>query len=145
MELRTEVEIEAPPERVWAVLTDFARYHEWNPFITRIAGELSAGRKLSVTLSPPDGREWTLRPSLVVCDAPRELRWLGHLWFKGLFDGEHFFQCHDAGGGRTRFVHGENVTGFLVKYVAPTLTNVTRGFVYMNQALKKRVEGRAQP
>ena len=142
MELRTEVEIDAPPDDVWAVLTDFPRYHEWNPFITRIGGELSVGTKLSVTLSPPESRDWRFRPSLVVCDAPRELRWLGHLWFKGLFDGEHFFQCHEAAGGRTRFVHGENVNGFLVKFVASSLTNVARGFVYMNQALKKRVETR---
>lgn len=140
MELRTELEIEAPPEQVWAVLTDFQRYHEWNPFITRIFGELRVGEKLSVTLSPPESRDWTFRPSLLVCDAPRELRWLGRLWIKGLFDGEHFFQCHEADGGRTRFVHGENLKGFLVKYLS--MTNVARGFVYMNQALKKRVEGR---
>jgi hypothetical protein len=143
MELRTELEIDAPPERVWAVLTDFSAYHEWNPFITSIGGELSVGEKLSVTLSPPEGRDWRFRPSLVVCDAPRELRWLGHLWFKGLFDGEHFFQCREAGSGRTRFVHGENVNGLLVKYVAGSLSNVARGFVYMNEALKRRVEARA--
>jgi hypothetical protein len=140
MELRTEVEIDAPPERVWAVLTDFARYPEWNPFITRISGELEVGTKLAVTLSPPESRDWTFRPSVLVCDAPRELRWLGHLWFKGLFDGEHFFRCLPADGGRTRFVQGENLKGFLVKYVTASLTHVTRGFVYMNQALKKRVE-----
>ena len=142
MELRTEVEIDAAPERVWAVLTDFPRYHEWNPFITRIGGELRVGEKLSVTLSPPESRDWTLHPSLLVCNAPRELRWLGHLWIKGLFDGEHFFQCHEADGGRTRFVHGENMKGFLVKYLSGNMTNVARGFVYMNQALKKRVESR---
>lgn len=140
MELRTELEIDAPPERVWAVLTDFRAYHEWNPFITHIGGALRVGEKLSVTLSPPESRDWRFRPSLLVCDAPRELRWLGHLWIKGLFDGEHFFQCHEAVGGRTRFVHGENLKGFLVKYLSGNMTNVARGFVYMNQALKKRVE-----
>jgi hypothetical protein len=143
MELRTELEIEAPPERVWAVLTDFSAYHEWNPFITSIQGNLGVGEKLAVTISPPEGRDWSFRPSLVVCEAPRELRWLGHLWFKGLFDGEHFFQCNEAASGRTRFVHGENLKGFLVKYAGPMMTKVTRGFVYMNQALKKRVEGRS--
>jgi len=142
MELRTELVIDAPPERVWEVLTDFRAYQEWNPFISRIGGELSVGQKLSVTLSPPEGRDWSFRPSVLVCDAPRELRWLGHLWFKGLFDGEHFFQCHEAEDGQTRFVHGENLNGLLVKHVLPMITNVQRGFVYMNQALKRRVESR---
>jgi hypothetical protein len=42
-ELRREIEIDAPPERVWAVVTDFAAYPEWNPFIRRIRGELHEG------------------------------------------------------------------------------------------------------
>lgn len=142
MELRTEIEIDAPPERVWSVLTDFPAYHEWNPFITGLSGGLSVGERLSVTLSPPESRARIFHPRLVVCDAPHELRWLGHLWFKGLFDGEHFFQCRELEGGRTRFVHGENFRGLLVKYVAGQLSNVARGFVYMNEALKRRVEGR---
>jgi hypothetical protein len=141
MELRTEVQIARPPERVWEVLTDFSRYHEWNPFITNIKGDLSAGSRLEVTLSPPEGREMTVRPTVTLSNGPNELRWLGHLWFKGLFDGEHFFQCHELESGHTRFVHGENFQGVLVRFVGPTLTRVARGFVYMNQALKKRVEG----
>jgi hypothetical protein len=141
MELRTELQIDRPPHRVWEVLTDFSKYHEWNPFITNIKGDLSAGSRLEVTLSPPEGRELTVRPTVTVANGPNELRWLGHLWFKGLFDGEHFFQCHELESGHTRFVHGENFQGVLVRFVGQTLTRVARGFVYMNQALKKRVEG----
>ena len=31
--LHTEIQIEAGPAEVWAVLTDFARYADWNPFL----------------------------------------------------------------------------------------------------------------
>ena len=34
-ELHSEIEINAPVERVWEVLTDFASYPRWNPFIRR--------------------------------------------------------------------------------------------------------------
>jgi hypothetical protein len=140
VELRTEIEIVAPPDRVWDVLTDFGAYHEWNPFMTAVEGTLAVGSKLHVTLSPPESDEVRLRPSLVVCDAPRELRWLAKRWVPGLFDGEHFFRCVEAAAGRTRFVHGENIEGLLLKFSAEHVKQLARGFVYMNEALKRRVE-----
>ncbi len=143
MELRTELEIDAPPARVWQALTDFSAYHEWNPFITRIAvkGELQRGAVLTITVSPPESSEATFRPEVLVCEEPRELRWRGKLWVKGLFDGEHYFLCQETPEGRTRFVQGENFKGLFVKMLGKQLTHVARGFVYMNQALKSRVEG----
>jgi uncharacterized protein YndB with AHSA1/START domain len=35
-ELHSEIEIDASAERVWAILTDFASYPRWNPFIRSI-------------------------------------------------------------------------------------------------------------
>jgi hypothetical protein len=140
LELRTEIEIAAPPARVWEVLTDFSTYHEWNPFITRIGGDLAVGGTLDVTVSPPESDDFSFHPEVVVCDGPRELRWRGKLWLRGLLDGEHFFQCHEAEGGSTRFVHAENFEGLLLKFVGARLQHVARGFVYMNLALKRHVE-----
>ena len=142
MQLRTEIEIEAAPEQVWSVLADFPRYNEWNPFIVRAKGELVRGQRIEVMLSMPESnREMTFRPELVVVDPARELRWKGRLLVPGLFDGEHFFQLSEAAPRRTRFVHGENFSGIFVKFMGRTLTHTSRGFVYMNQALKRRVEG----
>ena len=140
MQLRTEIEIDAAPERVWSVLTDFPHYHAWNPFITSVEGDLAVGSTLVIRVSPPESSESKLRPKLLVCEAPRELRWRGHLFVKGLLDGEHFFQVEELPEGRTRFVHGEDFSGLLLRFVHRQLTEVARGFVYMNQALKKRVE-----
>ncbi|HEX3776339.1 MAG TPA: SRPBCC domain-containing protein [Polyangiaceae bacterium] len=143
MEIRTEVEIAAPAARVWHALTDFADYHEWNPFITHISGELREGGTLTVCLSLPEGSDHELRPELLRCQTNEELRWRGHLLFPGLFDGEHFFRLQELGPDRTRFVHGETFSGVLVRFAGRTITRAARGFVYMNQALKKRVEAGA--
>ena len=140
MELRTEIEIAAPAERVFRVLTDFSTYHEWNPFITSVAGVPSVGAELSVTLSPPESEATTFRSKVLVYDEPRELRWLGKLWIPALFEGEEFFRCNQAEAGQTRFSHGVNLHGFLLKFLGERLKHVARGFVYMNQALKRRVE-----
>jgi hypothetical protein len=139
MQLRTEVEIDAPPREVWRVLADFRAYPEWNPFITQISGQLLAGQRLAVTFGSSEGRQWSFKPTLLVVEPERELRWLGHLWIKGLFDGEHFFTLREL-DGKTRVMHGEDFRGILVKLMHKTLTDAARGFVGMNQALKRRVE-----
>jgi Polyketide cyclase / dehydrase and lipid transport len=33
-----QIDIHATPQRVWQLLTDFAAYPDWNPFITRSSG-----------------------------------------------------------------------------------------------------------
>lgn len=143
MEIRTELEIAAPAAEVWGILTDFARYQEWNPFITEIASDGVEGHPLRVLLSLPEGRDHTIKPRLVRFEENRELRWRGHLLFPGLFDGEHFFRLEAVTPERTRFVQGENFSGILVRYSGRTITRAARGFVYMNEALKRRAEASA--
>ncbi len=140
MEIRTELEIAAPVREVWGILTDFARYQEWNPFITEILGEAVVGSALRVQLSLPEGRDHQLKPRLLKVEENRELRWRGHLVLPGLFDGEHFFRLEAVGPNRTRFVQGENFEGILVRFSGRTITRAARGFVYMNEALKRRAE-----
>ncbi|MGZ4891826.1 MAG: SRPBCC family protein, partial [Halobacteriota archaeon] len=48
--IRAEIEINASAERVWHILTDFAAFPQWNPFIRQISGELTVGGKLDVFL-----------------------------------------------------------------------------------------------
>ena len=139
-ELKTEVEIDASPEQVWKVLTDFEKYDQWNPFVTSISGKLAEGERLRVVLSPPESRDFVIKPVLLKVAPGEELRWRGKLAFEFLFAGEHYFRLHALEDGRTRLAHCENFSGWLVKYLGRTFTHTARGFVGMNQALKKRVE-----
>ena len=38
-EIQTEIETDAPPEDAWRVLTDFASYPAWEPFVKKVLGE----------------------------------------------------------------------------------------------------------
>jgi hypothetical protein len=139
--LHSEIEIDAGAELVWGVLTDFASYPEWNPFVREISGEPEVGERLEVRLEPPGGRGITLRPTVLEAEPERELRWLGHLWVSGLFDGEHSLSIHPLGEDRVRFVQAETFTGMLVPLFARSLDDGTRrGFEEMNRALKERAE-----
>ena len=134
------VEIEAPPERVWRELADTASYPRWNPFIKRLEGELREGAKIDVEIEPPGGRAMTFKPTVTAMKTGRELRWLGHLLVRGLFDGEHRFEIEDLGGGRSLFTQSERFAGLLVRPFAGTLAKTERGFEAMNRALKERAE-----
>lgn len=144
-ELRTEIEIDAPPATVWAILTDLATYRDWNPFITSAAGTLAVGERLVNRLGPPGGKPITFEPTVTEVDAGRSLEWLGRLVLPGLFDGRHRFELVGDGGG-TRLLQTERFTGVLVPLLRKSLDTRTRaGFEAMNAALKARAEGPDAP
>jgi hypothetical protein len=62
------------------MLTDFAAFPQWNPFIRQISEELKVGSKLEVLLRPSGQRGMRFRPVLLAAEPSRELRWLGRLW-----------------------------------------------------------------
>jgi hypothetical protein len=143
-ELTTHVDIDAPTEAVWAVLTDFDSYHEWNPFM-RVAGRASENARIHVELALSEGRSARFRPTVTRVDPSRELRWLGHLWTPGLFDGEHRFELATLDDGRTRLTHAERVSGLFAPLVWRLTSGPTeRGFEAMNAALKRRAEAGAE-
>ncbi len=140
-ELRSEIEIQASAERVWQLLTDFASFPQWNPFIRRASGIIRPGERLEVYIQSPGARGMTFRPTVLTAEPNRELRWLGHFLIPGLFDGEHIFTIEPLGTQRVRFVQREIFTGWLVPFFARILgTDTRRGFEKMNQALKIRAE-----
>jgi hypothetical protein len=139
-EIRSEIEIEASAATVWGVLTEFAAYPEWNPFMLSAAGELTQGGQISVTMQPPGHGASTFRPTLLSVDAGRGFRWRGHLVVPGIFDGEHVHEIEALGPRRTRYLQREQFRGVLVPFVGGMLRDTARGFNEMNAALKARAE-----
>jgi hypothetical protein len=145
-ELRTEIEIDASVERVWAALTDFASFPHWNPFIRRIDGAPVVGSRLDVWIGASGTRGMRFRPTVRAVAPNRELRWLGSLGIRGLFDGEHIFELTPLAPDRARFVQRERFRGVLVPLFARSLErDARRGFEEMNRALRARVTGRPNP
>ena len=117
-ELRTEIEIQASAERVWQLLTDFASFPQWNPFIRKASGNIRVGERLEVRLQPSGASAMTFRPTVLKVEPNREFRWLGHLLISGLFDGEHIFTIEPLGESRVRFTQREFFKGLLVPLLA---------------------------
>ncbi|OLD64216.1 MAG: polyketide cyclase [Acidobacteria bacterium 13_1_40CM_2_68_5] len=135
----SQIEIEAPPHRVWDTLVDFDAYADWNPFIRKIGGAARPGGRLTVEIHPRGGRPMTFRPIVLRAQPHRELRWRGRLLLPGLFDGEHIFSIAPLSSTRVRFSQREKFSGLLVPLGRRMLLDATlRGFEEMNQALERR-------
>lgn len=140
-EVRTEIDIRASDERVWQILTDFPNFVNWNPFITKISGDLKKRARLKVRIQPQGERGMTFRPIILDVEPMRELHWIGRFAVPGLFSGEHIFTIEPLGKDHVRFIHREIFTGlFVLIYARNFDTNIRQGFEDMNQALKAKAE-----
>jgi hypothetical protein len=138
--LQTEIQIQASPEKVWKILTDFAKYPEWNPFITRAVGRDEVGS--AVDISVPSGSKVLKLHCIVIKAEPKQvLCWKYHVGLPFLFRGEHSFTIEPMGSNYVRFVDQEIFNGLFVPMQAQDIdTNSRHGFEAMDQALKMRAE-----
>jgi hypothetical protein len=137
--IETAVDIMATPARVWDILTDFPAFPVWNPFIVSAYGKPETGAWLELHYRTRTGRALMVRPTVIVAERERELRWRGRLLFPGLFQGDHFFRIEEH-SGTVHFIHGETFSGLAVGLMPDRLRATHRGFDAMNTALKKRAE-----
>jgi hypothetical protein len=136
--LSATIRIEAPPMAVWAILTDLARYPEWNPLFREAAGDIAVGKRITLrSVHPASGRMMTVKPKLVAAEPGVELRWAASL--PGIMRGEHSFSLSLVSGG-TRLVQSENFRGLLVPFSGKTFASTEASFQALNEALKKRAE-----
>ncbi|MCL2394898.1 MAG: SRPBCC domain-containing protein, partial [Acidimicrobiaceae bacterium] len=91
-----EIDIGAPPGRVWEVFTDVSSFPSWNPFIRKFEGDLVPGEKVRVTLAL-GRRLMHFRPEVTVVRPPREIRWLVRQPIPGIFDVERAFEFEPSG------------------------------------------------
>ncbi len=140
-EIKTQITINASPEKVWSILMDFKNYPQWNPFIKTIEGEVLVGKKMKAKLQPPGAKGMVFKPIILKVEKNKTFIWLGHLLMPGLFDGEHIFELVDNQNGSTTFIQREKFKGILVPLFKKMLdVNTVNGFEQMNSALKKQAE-----
>jgi hypothetical protein len=97
-QIKTSITISARKEKIWQIPTDFDNYPEWNSFIKSVSVDVKVGNQIRIKL-----QGMTFKPIVLTLNENTELKWLCHLWFKGLFDGEHIFYATDNGNGTTNF------------------------------------------
>jgi uncharacterized protein YndB with AHSA1/START domain len=128
--------IEAPPERVWLVLTDAAAWPDWDSGVTRVEGRIALGEKVSVTVAANPGRSFPVKVAQL--DSPERMVFLGGMP-AGLFTGRRTYTLAAEGTG-TRFTMREEYTGPLAGMFFRSIPDLGPSFRRFADGLKHRAE-----
>ena len=77
-ERRAEATVEAPPERVWALLTDFARMPEWSPELVRMVPLKPGGLRVGqwyLGINRRKAAVWPTRSVVTTLEPGRTVAW----------------------------------------------------------------------
>lgn len=139
--IETKIIIDAPIALVWEVFSDFSAYPNWNPFLKKVSGKPEVGARLEILPVIGKGKPTRFTPRVLKVEAEQEFRWLGHLFVRGIFDGEHYFKFRALSNQQTEFVHGEQFRGVISPLLLKMIGSDTKvGFEAMNKALKEKTE-----
>lgn len=141
LRIETVIGIAAPAPRVWAVLTDFAGYARWNPWVVEVRGGLTPGGILALrSVHAPGEKPMPSRVRLVAADFP-QMHWEGGHEDATYFRGNRRFRC-EADGDVCLFRHEEAFTGAAAEAVLRRHGDRIRAnFERFNAALKRAAEG----
>jgi hypothetical protein len=138
---RTTFRVDAPRDVVWAVLSDFGRYPDWNPSVPAISGDLSVGSTVSLTLAMPGRPSPNVKAQLTEVVPARRLRWHGNVGADWLFAGDRDFVIEATEDGAVDITHVEDVRGAMFPLFRLAMGSAIQqhhdGF---NAALKQRAE-----
>jgi hypothetical protein len=108
--------VQGPKREVWAVLTDFERYDEWNPVVTSAVGEAVEGGDLDLEVVLPGHDPESLDAKVLIVRPERKLRWQDRLLLPGLRDWEYEFALEPLEDGRVLVVQQLRVEGLLAPF-----------------------------
>jgi len=141
MQLHAQIEIAAPPQRVWEILTDFSAYGQWNPVFERIrSNSLTKGKSMRYSIRTPEGRLSHNRGVWQEVAKDKAIAWSSVLIHSKLYKVAHRFELNAVGQERTLLVHTEQFTGLLAsKIYHDTADKWSQSLHKLNQALTQRV------
>src|SRR4051812_18498056 len=155
MKVDTEIQIQAPVEKIWRVLGDFKSYPEWNPLVTAVHGEPALEARIQMDMFylknyvTKTGTRITENVVVTGLNAPKYFSWVwdsgvGHWWLSA----EHVFRLRERDDGKVMFFNEIFYTGFSTVKLLGFLEfrrdaleqKVKLSMIKMNEALKERVE-----
>ena len=130
--------IAAPPEVIWAILTDAPSFTAWNSTIVKLEGTIALGQKIHLTSI--DNKEKVFDLTVSSLDAPKHM-----VWEDGgsMFLGVRHFTLLPGTDGTTTFAMSETFSGGMLGMIEGSLPDFTKTFDTFAADLKKTAEAKA--
>jgi hypothetical protein len=133
---RVTCEIQAPPERIWSLLTDASRFPAWNSTVTSLGGTIALGEKL--VLKVPLDPKRTFTPRVTKLEPSREMEWSDG--FAPMFKGVRTFTLRPKAAGVTEFAMTEVFSGAMLPMIRKSLPDFGPAFEAFARDLKAAAE-----
>ncbi len=139
-EYSTMVVIDAPPERVWSILTNASGYKDWNPEIIDVEGQMALGERIVARVRLGDGALRRVPMKVTRFETPTRMDWVGGLPLK-LFVGRRTFTVTPRAGGSEFRLHLE-MSGPLAPLIVKSVGDRQPEVDAFSAALKQRAESK---
>jgi hypothetical protein len=141
MRIVQTLDVAAPAEAVWRVVTDLARYPEWNPFVVACRSTLEPGTPIAMRVRVLPFVAQPQRETIFEHVPGRRLRYGIHPLPLGALASSRAHDVEALGPERSRYVSSFALDGWLAPLVAALLgRRLERGFAAMSAAIKARAE-----
>lgn len=129
--------IAAPPETIWALLTDAARFPDWNSTVIDLQGTIAHGEKIALKSTMDPQRTFKLK--VTEFEAPRRMVWSSGMPL-GLFTGRRVYELAPAGDGTTTYSMREEFSGPMAPLITKAIPDMTENFTEFAASLAAAAE-----
>ncbi|MEP7355946.1 MAG: SRPBCC domain-containing protein [Anaerolineales bacterium] len=135
LEYSAGINIQAPPARVWKLMTHAADFARWNSTIKSIEGQIAPGQTIELIAAIAPTRTFNLR--IIEFVPEKKMVWSdGNAMFKGV----RTYTLAAKGANSTDFTMAEVYTGLMLPMIAGSLPDFGSAFEQFVADLKREAE-----
>lgn len=136
----TSIQIDAPAEKVWEVLTDASNWSQWNTTIEKIDGTIAPGNKVTVVTKASPDQAFPLKVTEFIPN--QSMVWTGGMPL-GLFTGKRTYSINPISEYSSEFSMSEVFTGLMAPLITRSIPDLQPSFDEFASCLKSYAESTA--
>lgn len=139
-EYTISIDLSQPGEKVWNVLTDFNRYHEWNSVLSMSNNDrIEIGKEFNVIIFNRAGKDSKFKATTIAKEINKSFSAQQKILGKWFFTATHHFII-DETNSQVRFVQKWELTGIISRLFKKQIFKQLAEFKRMNEELKIQLE-----